>query len=219
MVSRHLELRSVRSIDIPRLGERGFPVHILLSLLLLWIASCSGVDLPPIPPAEIPRVTAGFVPGDVFEVEVYDEEALGGEFQVQDDGSIDFPLVGRLELLGKTQAEVARIIEERLADGFLRNPQVKIVVTTRQNFEVSVLGQVSAPGTFPWVDRLSLIQAISNAGGLTPLAARKRIRLTRKLSEGGHATYQVSLKAITAGEASDPLLQPGDIVFVPEMKI
>lgn len=194
----------------------------LLALLLFaWVTIFAGCDPAPAPsaPSAGARVEADFVPGDLFEVEVYGEEKLSGNFQIQDDGSIDFPLIGRVELAGLTQAEAARELEHRLAAGFLRNPQVKIVVTGRTNFEVSVLGEVTEPGTFPWVDRMTLVQAISDAGGLTPVAAKRRVRLTRQTTDGGRETYEISLVDITAGEAEDPLLRPGDIVFVPEMKI
>jgi len=191
---------------------------VLWVCVVLGMGGCAPAP-PSIPDTQAPVQAAGFVPGDMFVVEVYDEDNLSGEFQIQEDGSIDFPLVGRVEFAGLTQASAARVLEQRLAEGYLKNPQVKIVVTARQNFEISVLGQVAAPGTFPWVDRLTLVQAISDAGGVAPLAARKHVRLTRKTADGGHQTYEVSLKAITEGSAQDPMLQPGDIVFVPEVKI
>ena len=189
--------------------------------LLVAICVCTGTqpsEPTTMPSSEPPKVSPALVPGDLFEVRVFDEEQLSGSFQVQDDGSIQFPLLGRLDVAGRTQAELTEVIRAGLAQGFLRDPHVTVVVKERQNFEVSVLGQVNAPGSFPWVDRLTLVQAISTAGGLTPMAASKRIRLTRQI-DGGRTSFEVSLQAITQGQTEDLFLHPGDIVFVPETRI
>lgn len=165
--------------------------------------------------AGVVRQAPRFVPGDVFDVRVFDEEQLSGQFQVQEDGTIEFPLLGRLKVEGLTQGEAAASLEERLADGLLKNPSVTVIVIERKSVEISVLGEVAKPGTFPFVERLSLVQAISEAGGLGPVAAPRRVKLIRKGPDGPE-TYQISLEEITAGKARDIPLEPGDIVFVPE---
>jgi polysaccharide export outer membrane protein len=106
------------------------------------------------------------------------------------------------------------LLEQLFGDGYLREPHVTVVMTERENLEVSVLGEVTQPGSFPYVEKLTLVQAISNAGGLTELAQVRRVKLTRKGPQGV-GTYEISLKAITDGREEDILLQPGDIVFVP----
>ena len=165
--------------------------------------------------AGVVRQAPRFVPGDVFDVRVFDEEQLSGQFQVQEDGTIEFPLLGRLKVEGLTQGEAAASLEERLADGLLKNPSVTVIVIERKSVEISVLGEVAKPGTFPFVERLSLVQAISEAGGLGPVAAPRRVKLIRKGPDGPE-TYQISLEEITAGKAREIPLEPGDIVFVPE---
>lgn len=187
-------------------------VHIALVVSLL---GCFEPDHGLIPPAQPVDVTSGLNPGDTFEVRVFGEEDVGGHFQVQEDGSIVFPLLGRLEVAGTTQGQLAKMLEQQLADGYLRNPQVTVVMTARENLEVSVLGQVQKPGTFPYVEKLTLVQAVSDAGGLTEIAHKRRVKLTRR-TEAGQQTYEVSIKAITEGREADIPLQPGDIVFVPE---
>lgn len=186
----------------------------LVSLLALALAGCLEPDHSLVPPAQPVEVTSGLTDGDAFEVRVFGEEELGGVFQVQEDGTIVFPLVGRIEVAGKTQYEVASMLEEALGSGFLRDPHVTVILTERENLEVSVLGQVQRPGTFPYIEKLTLVQAISEAGGLNELAYARRVKLTRKGPEGV-GTYDVSVKAITEGRAADILLQPGDIIFVP----
>ena len=188
----------------------------LLWLVLALLASlaCVEPDHSLIPPAQPVEVTSGLTAGDTFEVRVFDEEELGGTFQVQEDGTIVFPLLGEVQVSGMTQAEVAAKLEAALAEGYLRDPHVTVVLTERENLEVSVLGQVQRPGTFPYIEKLTLVQAISEAGGLNELAHARRVKLTRK-GPSGVGTYDVSVKAITEGRAEDILLQPGDIIFVP----
>lgn len=192
----------------------------LPTLIALLVAS--GCVTQPLPTAlvesSVDLAALGFVPGDVFEVRVFNEAELSGQFQVQENGTIEFPLVGELTMEGLTQAQAADLIEARLADGFLQQPNVTVIVLERQSVEVSVLGEVMKPGTFPYVERLTLVQAVSEAGGLGPLAAPRRVKLIRKGADGP-TTFQVSIEDITAGRTSDVVLQPGDIVFVPESPI
>lgn len=190
----------------------------LLALLALVLLGCFEPDHSLIPPAKPVDITSGLNTGDSFEVRVFGEPDIGGSFQVQEDGSIVFPLLGRLDVLGKTQGQLAAMLQEQLANGFLRDPQVTVVMTGRENLEVSVLGQVQKPGTFPYVEKLTLVQAISDAGGLTDIAHKRRVKLTRQTDQG-QKTYEVSVLAITEGREPDIMLQPGDIVFVPESPI
>jgi protein involved in polysaccharide export with SLBB domain len=183
-------------------------------VLALVLGGCFEPDHSLIPPAQPVEVTSGLTAGDVFEVRVFGEEDIGGTFQVQDDGTIDFPLIGRVDVTNKTQADLAALLEQQLGDGYLRAPHVTVILTSRENLEVSVLGQVTRPGTFPYVEKLTLVQAISEAGGLNELAHGRRVKLTRKGPDGA-GTYEISIRAITDGREPDLLLQPGDIIFVP----
>ncbi len=193
------------------------PVARLMSLLvavLLVICGCFEPDHSLIPPAQPVEVTSGLTAGDVFEVRVFGQEHLGGTFQVQEDGTIVVPLLGPVDVDGKTKTEVGQLLEKRFGAGYLRDPHVTVIMTTRENLEVSVLGQVQRPGTFPYIEKLTLVQAISEAGGLNELAHSRKVKLTRK-GPTGTGTYDVSVRAITEGRAADILLQPGDIIFVP----
>ncbi|PRP91322.1 Polysialic acid transport protein KpsD precursor [Enhygromyxa salina] len=187
---------------------------VLALVLGALLTACFEPDHSLIPPAQPVEVTSGLTAGDIFEVRVFGEEDIGGSFQVQEDGTIDFPLIGRVDVTAKTQGELAALLEEELGQGYLRDPHVTVILTERENLEVSVLGQVQRPGTFPYAEKLTLVQAISTAGGLNELAHARRVKLTRK-GPTGAGTYEVSVKAITDGREQDILLQPGDIIFVP----
>lgn len=151
--------------------------------------------------------------GDPLEVEVFGEEDLSGKFQVADNGTIDYPLVGRLKVAGLTPPQVASLIRDKLSRGFLRHPHVRVLAEGYQGKKkVYVWGQVSKAGTFPYSAGMTMIEALTLAGGLTPLAERDGITVTRNVA-GEPKKY-----AVPMGDARSATfgLQPGDVIFVPE---
>ncbi len=154
--------------------------------------------------------------GDIFEVRVYGEKELSGKYRVARDGTIDFPLIGRITVAGREPTEVADEITAQLTDRqILRNPQVSVFVTEYGSKRVSVVGAVSKPGTFPMTTGLTVVQAISLAGGFTSLASRDDTIVTRKV-DGKPTRFRVPVEEVTRGRADDFGLQPGDIIYVPE---
>jgi len=154
-------------------------------------------------------VTLG--PTDVFEVRVYGEPDLSGTYRIDSDGTIDFPLIGRLRVSGQVPSQVATTITEKLAQGYLKSPQVSILVKESNSKKVTVLGQVQKPGTFPFLVRMSVVEALSLAGGFTSLAAGNDVIVRR-----GGKTFRVRAAAITEGKAPNFFLEPGDTVLVQE---
>jgi polysaccharide export outer membrane protein len=149
-------------------------------------------------------------------VNVYGEKELSGKYQVADDGTINFPLVGIVSVGGKVPTAIARTIQDDLqTKQILRNPSVSIFVLEYASKRISIVGQVQRPGSLPWTVGMSLIRAISVAGGLTPLAAANDTIVTRQ-EQGKSKRYRVSVRRITEGQEQDFVLQAGDIVFVPE---
>lgn len=189
----------------------------LLGGVLLAAVTCR-----PEPPLVLPQpsTTASQTlgPGDIVEIRVTDQEELSGEYEVGERGTIRFPWIEEVEVAGRTRGQIAELIEHELADGWLRQPQVSVRVITRQNREVSVLGQVGEPGSYPFKERLTLVQAISLAGGLNPLAQAKKVKLIRETDEGTK-TYEIDVREILDSRRADLPLEPGDIVFVPEAPI
>jgi polysaccharide export outer membrane protein len=173
-----------------------------------------------LPAAARKKTGAGLAAGDSLEIRVFDEDRFDGEYQVADDGTIKFPMVGSLAVRGLDKDAVAGLIEDKLADGYLIDPHVTVQVKQRENREVSVLGQVNKAGSLDFRDGLTIVQAVSLAGGLTTFAAPRRVKLTRRTGNGDETvTFEVSLSAIIDGRSEDLVLKPGDIVFVPESRI
>lgn len=196
----------------PRLLASGLGA--LLSLGTACARTQPRIEGPP------PAPHADLRPGDELDIRVFDEERFNGTYAVAEDGTIDFPMIGGVPVTGLTKDQVARQIEAKLADGYLNHPHVVVQVKERGNREVSILGQVNDSGSLGWRDGLTLVQAVSLAGGLTPYAAPGRVKLTRRTGRGDETvTFEVSLTAIVEGRAEDLVLRPGDIVFVPETRL
>jgi polysaccharide export outer membrane protein len=192
-----------------------FQFRILSLALCVWITSCvkhASNHLPSAPPAEDTALGAG----DEFEVRVFGEKDLTGTHQVAPDGTIQFPFLGTVSVSGKETTEVAKTIADGLSTGgYLKDPQVSVFLTKSNSKRISVLGAVAKPGTFPIVPGLSLVNAVSEAGGFTALASKDDTVVTRRVN-GKLERYRVPVTKITRGDSSDFPLRAGDIVFVPE---
>lgn len=192
-------------------------------LSVVFLALLLGCSPPPTPytaalPDEVQaqRVSATRLgPGDVFELRVFEEESLSGEHRVASDGTVRVPLIGRVTVEGLTPEEIADRVAIRLRDGFLRAPHVTVFVQEYNSKRVFVLGQVRKPGTFPFQDDMSIVQAITLAGGLTELSDADATVVTRDV-DGEERRFIVPVEAITRGERANFALRPGDIVYVPK---
>lgn len=154
--------------------------------------------------------------GDVFEVRVFGQEDLTGSYQVSPDGTIHFPFLGSLGVVGKNTSEVATMIATGLEQGgFLKEPSVSVFLQESRSKRISVLGAVAKPGSLPIVPGMTVVYAVSQAGGFTALASKDDTVITRRVG-GKLERYRVEVSRITKGDAEDFPLRAGDIVFVPE---
>ena len=191
---------------------------LVTTLLLLASASsaCSkrGVQATEVPPPATDDTTLG--PADVFSVRVYGEEALTGSHQVAPDGTINFPLLGAVQVNGLEPTAVAEKIQTELRErDLMRNPHVSVYVEAYASKRVSVVGAVSNPGAFPLEPGMTVVQAISMAGGFSSLADRDATVVTRRI-DGELIRYRVPVLRVTKGQAQDIEVAAGDIIFVPE---
>jgi len=143
-------------------------------------------------------------PNDSVRVQVFGEEALTTETQVRGDGKVTLPLIGTIHLEGLTLKESEDLIAARLAEGFLKAPRVSIYIVRHRNFFVS--GEVRSPGGFPYIDGLTVLKAVTMAGGFTDKAAQGRIKIKR-MKGGEEETLSVGL--------AEPV-RPDDIIVVPQ---
>jgi protein involved in polysaccharide export with SLBB domain len=153
--------------------------------------------------------------GDLVEVRVFQEVDLSGGFRLSPEGTIDYPLCGKVSLAGMTSSQAADALTQCLMKGFLKKPQVSVLIREYNSKKVFVFGEVQKPGTFPYDENMSIIQAVTIAGGFTKLAAKNSINVTRIVA-GQEKKIRVAVEDIGVGREKNFLLQPGDIVFVPE---
>lgn len=186
-----------------------------LSLLLLLAASCRDVPMPRTlqQPSNCP-LTLG--PEDVVTIRVVGEEELTGDYQADTAGFVDFPYIGRFNLKGKTNTSLASHIITQLKEGdLILDPQVSVVIKEHNSGKIVVDGQVQRPGPLPFRTGMTLLEAISKAGGRRPMADRRTVTLTRATGDGT-TTSPVPVQAVYEGREPDIRLCPGDRIFVPE---
>ena len=159
---------------------------------------------------------------DILNITVFGEPELNMKARVSDEGILSYPLIGDIEAKGLTPREVKEILEQRLKDGYLKNPEVTVMLDIDlmeqyKEKEVFVLGEVNRSGAIPILGKyLSVLEAVTKAGGFTKLAAPNRTRVIR-IEEGEEKTIIVNLSKVKKGNKSlDIILKPGDVVVVPE---
>jgi polysaccharide export outer membrane protein len=189
-----------------------------LLLVTLAAAGCFRRSATPAMPADAAAVQVGastLGPGDVIEVRVYREQELSGVYQVGSDGDVMFPLCERVVVGGLAANAAAEKFRECLAAGFMRDPQVTVLVREYNSKKVFVFGEVQKPGTFTFQDGMSVVQAVTLAGGFTRTAARNSTSVTRRV-RGQEVKVKLNVQDIALGKAPNFTLEPGDIVYVPE---
>lgn len=198
---------------------RGMPAVSVLAFAFAASLSAAVQDPAAAPPtAETGPSSAPYPigPNDVVRVTVYDHPDLSPTVVVEPDGSFVFPLLGRVEARGLTPRELEQVLVRRLGDGFVRHPQVAVVVQTYRSHVVYVMGEITRPGSVPLPDARTLVEVLARAGPLLPAAGAEVIVL-RPRAGGETEVIHVSLAQLQAGrlENNNVALQPGDTVLVP----
>jgi polysaccharide export outer membrane protein len=152
---------------------------------------------------------------DTFDVRVYGETELSGTFRVATDGTVDYPLAGRVQVSGLRTGEIQQLLVSRLKDKYLRDPQVAVTIRDRNSQKISVLGQVAKPGQVGYYPNMTIVDAIANAGGFTGIAAKNSVNLRREV--GGKIEMHVYPVAdISEGRSANVMVLPGDVLVVDE---
>jgi len=158
-----------------------------------------------------------FGPGDTVSVKVFGQPDMDGTLYVADDGTIHLPLVGSIQVGGLSPSQVSLKIEKALKDGkFLVNPHVSVTLAQSVSQLVSVLGEITRPGTYQVNGNTTIFQLLALAGGATVNSADV-IFLIRSDANGSQSRYPISLKGYTDSTSELPTqkLKGGDSVFIP----
>lgn len=151
-------------------------------------------------------------PDNFILIRILGESDTQQTFRVDESGYITHPLVGRIKVAGKTVSEAEHLMEEVLKGDYLLNPNVTILVLEHSRF--SILGEVRNPGHYEISGQLRLVEAISMAGGFTPVANQKKVKIIRKSNEGETKLEKNVEDVVQGRKEDDVLIQPGDIINV-----
>jgi polysaccharide export outer membrane protein len=192
----------------------------LLTLCATLVLSCRGPSATSVQSVSAPEVQGGtqsstLGAGDLVEVRVFDEADLSGAYRISPEGTVDFPLCGKVQVSGLTSSGVADALRQCLGKGYLRHPNVTVLVREYNSKKIFVFGEVQKPGTFPYEQNMSIIQAITLAGGFTKTASKNGTNVTRT-QDGKELKIRVPVEDIGIGREKNFTLLPGDIIFVPE---
>jgi polysaccharide export outer membrane protein len=165
---------------------------------------------------------------DRISVNIYQEEEISRISRIDSQGRINLPLVGEVAISGLQLAEAQLAIARAYQEGrFLRAPRVTITVEEYSSREVSIQGQIRNPGRYPLPIEasMSIVELVTRAGGFNDTARGTSVRVTRILPDGSKQNFDIDVESLIKGRKAASvrdnalLLEPGDIIFVPERLI
>lgn len=168
----------------------------------LFAAACDSRPMPLNAATETPATHYRLGPRDVLRITVFGDEAVSGEHKIDGNGNVTMPLVGQVKAAGETPAELTVRVERKLRE-YMHDPKVNIQLLTQR--PIYVIGEVRNPGSYAYVDGMTVIKAVAIAGGFTYRARTGRFILDRSVDDSG----------ALAATSETPLL-PGDVVTVQE---
>jgi polysaccharide export outer membrane protein len=164
-------------------------------------------------------------PQDILTVTVYDHQDLSGKFTVEGDGTVTFPLIGRVKAAGLTLRALEDALKAQYADGFLKNPQVGVSMDEYRSQRVFVMGEVRGPGAYQLTGDMTVLEALAKAGGVTATAAEEVLVVRPPVGSKGagpaaptdaeSTVIRVNVRDLQAGALSQNVaLRDGDTIVV-----
>lgn len=181
-----------------------------------------GADYTPTPSTVATDPAHVLQPQDMIRVEIFQENDLNKQcdgLSISQDSTVTLPLIGTISVKDQTVQQAQKLITALYNKDYLVDPQVTVTIIKYADRTVNVVGSVTKQGRidFPPARPLSIIDAISLAGGQTRLADLKHVRLTHTKPNGETQVREIDVDALMKHGGSDAvMLQPGDIVYVPE---
>ena len=178
------------------------------------VMAASGV---PSPPAKATTEDPNYsiAPEDVLTIDVWKEPEISRTVPVRRDGKISLPLLNDLQAAGLTPTQLGAEIVEKLRATIV-HPQVTVIVAQMGSLKIYILGQVNRGGAYPLVPDMTVMQALSIAGGFTPYANAKKIYVMRR-ERGADKIFAFNYKEVISGRKAEQNihLQAGDTIVVP----
>lgn len=157
-------------------------------------------------------------PEDVISVDVFDQPNYSrANIKVPPSGKINYPHIGQIVVAGRTTEDIEAEITEKLSE-YLRQPVVTVQTVEMHSLKYLVVGDVSKPGVYEMTKRLTVTEALANAGYITRYGDLKKVAVLRMQSSGPPRPIPINIREVEKGEAQDMYLVPGDTVVVPGNK-
>lgn len=182
---------------------RRIPLILCLALTAM-LPGCAGTRQVPAELQAYADTPYTLGPGDRLRIIVFGQDSLSNSFAVDSSGHIAMPLIGAVPATGRTPSQLAREIETRLRNGYVREPRVSVEVEAYRPF--FILGEVTTAGQYPFVNGMSVETAVAIAGGYTPRARKDMAQITRTQDD----------RTVTADVPVTMPVRPGDTVYIQE---
>lgn len=203
------------------------PIAFALSLLLAAPSLLAKNDDSLIPPLSKDKAVAAYqiAVTDLLSISIYQEPDLQTTARVDAKGNIHLPLVGDVPVVGLTVDAAQKTVKAAYQNGqYLRDPQVNIGVQSYAAREVSISGQIASPGRYPLPveTNMTVLDLVTKAGGFTDTAKGTAVTITRITPDGKQQVFTIDVASLLHGDSganirnNSLVLQPGDIVFVPQ---
>jgi polysaccharide export outer membrane protein len=201
-----------------RPGNQLQPMRLLvLVITAALVVGCHDdppVVYPTVAPFDSSKLALG--PGDKLELTIfYGNKETKATYSLDPSGQIEVQFIGNVMAGGKSTRQVQEEIQQRLADGYINDPVVSLTLVEINSLKCSVFGQVAHSGTIKFTPGMTIVEAIAQSGGFSPLARKNLVQVTRVV-EGKKLTYDIPVEMIGEGKRPNFPMMPGDSVFVPE---
>jgi polysaccharide export outer membrane protein len=189
----------------------------VLLFLVAWLQAAVALAPAAEPPAAAAGATYVIGPQDQLAITVAGEDGLTGKFRVDSDGAFNYPYLGRVVAGGRTLLQLQDDLRSQLANGYLKNPQVRVEIDQYRSRRVFVTGEVRAPNEYTMSGSMTLLQALAMAGSPTANASNEVIVSRQPAQQGGeNEIIRVNRRDLELGKAGyDLMLRDGDIINVP----
>ena len=176
----------------------------MMSLLLLMVlGACQPQMAQPVTVAASDPYTLDT--GDQLNITVFGQPDMAGQYVVEGAGNVSLPLLAQVEARGRTSQQLEQEIGQRLVEGgYLKEPSVNVQILTHRPF--FILGQVSQPGQFVYMENMTVLAAVAMAGGFTARADPEGFTITRKVGD----------QIVEERAQRNTVVKPGDVVYVRE---
>jgi polysaccharide export outer membrane protein len=193
---------------------------LLLSVFLVHFAAFAASNPTPVfvgKPAGDSEGSSSYIIGaqNLLQIKIFGEADVNQMYRVDEDGYVKHTLAGRVKVGGLTVTEAEKLLEQKLDGDYIINPQINIFVLEYSRF--SILGEVRKPGNYELTGKMSVIRAISLAGGFTPIANQRGVQIIRKQAYGAESRIGVdAVKIMEGNSSSEQELQADDVVVIPK---